>query len=445
MKNQSYSYGNQLNATYNQIRTRSNELIANGADYSLCDILISFLNERINPETGYWGDSLNFAGSNGFFKIITIYNAWGYPYPMPERVTDSVLSNIMGDEIPTSNCCSVYNLWCAICSIRTNVIKTQNEETKAKVIGNINDILRNRGPEAILNTYKKMAPYRKGVAFSGSYESCGGTQQTLYTGLNPTYGVLEGNVDAVCICSTGLTRCMFEAFGFERPSLLTEADWMVYRNILLTNGAAKKTRVLDPNVTFEDDTVPKTVIPYGENELKVENGELIARIDGEDCGVSLIQTARICKGEYKLLEADLSFEDVSGEGKILLATNLKYLGLRPSGFIIISFEGDKVKIENTKWSEGFEYTFDCKSRSFKLSMEFYLDPAEMLACNGKKCSAARVYIDGNYAGKYVNNDGTDPEYPSGIALNNENKISIIGIGDTKATMKMRHFRFAYYG
>ena len=71
--------------------------------------------------------------------------------------------------------------------------------------------------------------------------------------------------------------------------------------------------------------------------------------------------------------------------------------------------------------------------------------SEMLADKGKKCSAARVYINGNYAGKYVNNDGTDPEYPSGVALNNENKISIIGIGDTKATMKMRHFRFAYYG
>lgn len=47
IRENSYWWGNQFNATYTQIKARNDALIAKGADYSLCKILIKWLNERI--------------------------------------------------------------------------------------------------------------------------------------------------------------------------------------------------------------------------------------------------------------------------------------------------------------------------------------------------------------------------------------------------------------
>ena len=444
INNRSYWFGNQLNATRIQIKARNDALIAEGADYSLCDILINWLNERIDPETGFWGHTVNMAGSNGFFKIIPLYNSWKYPYPMPEKVANSVLSNIMGDEIPSGNCCSVYNLWSAIVSIKSNVRKTQSEDVRDAVLARIDEILRTRGGEAILNTYKKMAPFRKGKMFSGSYTSCGGCQQTLYVGLNPTYGVLEGNVDAACICSTGLTRTMFDAFEFTRPSLLTKADWMVYRNNLVTYGPAKKIRFLDPLVTFEGEEIPQTVVPFGDSEIMLSGGKLFVKLDGVDRGLNIIQTARICKGDYKLFEADMTLSDVTGDSKILITTNMNTENIRATGFVELSVSGDKIKFENTKWAEGFSAVCDCPGGSFKLRMEIFLDPRARKAGSDKKCSAARVFVNGKYIGTYVNDDGTEEMFPSGTALNNENRITVVGIGNTTATLSLGSVRYSYH-
>ena len=43
IRENSYSVGNQFNATYSQIKARSEALIAEGADYSLCDVFINWL------------------------------------------------------------------------------------------------------------------------------------------------------------------------------------------------------------------------------------------------------------------------------------------------------------------------------------------------------------------------------------------------------------------
>ena len=439
IRENSYWWGNQFNATYSQIKARNDALIAEGADYSLCEILINWLNERIDPNTGYWGGEVNMAGSNGFFKIITLYNAWRYVYPMPEKVTESVLHNIMGDEIPSGNCCSIYNLWSGICSIKSNVKINPDEAVREKVLATINETLRDMGAEAILNTYKKVAPYMKnGVEFSHSYTQGGGTQQGLYTGLNLKYGVLEGNVDATCICTTGMTRTMFEAFGFRKVSLLMKADWMNYRNILLTYGPAKKTRKQNPDVSFETGVIPGTVNPLGDSELKVEGGELKVPV-GEGRGVLIDYTARTGAGNCALFEADMKISDFNGKGKVRLGTRYGKDAL--SNFIDISVNEGKLTIGNGKWDIGFN-AVDCASAdSFKLRFEIYLDGSKRLDGEAKLCSGARVYVDGKLLGSCVNNDGTDPSFPSTSTFTSMAVISIAGVEGAEATVAFKNLRF----
>ena len=438
----SYWVGNQFNATYSQMRARSNALLEAGADYSLCDVFINFLNSKINPETGYWGDSVNLAGTNGFFKIITIYNAWGYIYPMPEKVTEAVLHNILGDELARGNCCSIYNLWSAICSIKANVRKNPDEALRDKVLATINETLREKGADAILNTYKKMAPYQKnGKHFSHSYDSCGGSQQGLPTGLTPTYGVLEGNVDATCICSTGLTRTMFEAFGFTKIPMLMRADWMNYRNILETYGPAKKIRTQDPLVTFDDGVIPNSITALGNAELTIKDGKLLINAYEEGKGVAIRPTARICKGNAYLLEADAKLSDITGNGGFFLGV-MQQGAPKCSIFFNINVEGDTVSFSNEMWDTGFTKSFTANGGEFKLRIEFFLDPNP--SKSGKpKCTGAKVYANGEYLGTAINNDGTDPLHPTGTMMNGMGELHITALEGSGATIALDNLRYYY--
>ena len=445
IRDNSYSVGNQFNATYTQIKARSDALIAQGADYSLCETLINWLNERIDPNTGYWGADVNLAGTNGFFKIITIYNVWGYSYPMPEKATEAILHNIMGDEIAAGNCCSIYNLWCAICSVKKNVTLNPDKALQQRVLNTIDETLREKGAEAILNTYKKMIPYQKnGCAFSHSYTSCGGTQQGLYTGLSPTYGVLEGNVDATCICSTGLTRTMFEAFGFKRVSMLMKADWMNYKNILMTYGPAKKIRKQNPLVSFEDGVVPPFFSSTNGAELKVENRSLVISSGGAESGAYICPTARICKGDFFLFEADVSFADVIDGSTFRLGVRSgKLSDKKYTVYFDISVRDGRLSLGCDRWETGFTAA-DCASADgFKLRVEYYLDSAARLDGEKKKCSAMRVYADGALLGSVINNDGRDPAFPTGFTLGATNWLSLVFLSESTGSVILKNVKYSY--
>ena len=445
IRENSYGIGNQLNATYAQINARAVALLAEGADYDLRKILIDWLNERIDPNTGYWGEFTNLAGTNGFFKIITIYNSWGYVYPMPEKATESVLLGIMGDEIAAGNCCSIYNLWSAICSIKGNVKLNPDEAVRERVLGAIDEVLRNKGAEAILNTYKKMVPYQKrDCEFSHSYTSVGGSQQGLYTGLNPMYGVLEGNVDATCICSTGLTRTMFEAFGFTRVSLLMKADWMNYKNILMTYGPAKKIRTQDPNVKFEDGKIPPFISSASDAALSVSDGKLKIEARDGGRGFYLQPTARICKGDFLLFEADISLSDISGEGKFTFENRTGSVkNLERAVYFDIYAKDGKLTFISDKWATGFKAEAAASAESFKLRVEISLTDAPRLDGLKKKCTTMDVYADGKYLGRAMNDDGRDPAFPTGFCLGTTTRVFFGTVEGTDATITISSLRHSY--
>ena len=442
INDRSYHWGNQFNATSGQIRARSRALEEEGAGYSLCDILINWLNEHIIPETGYWGRQVNMEGTNGFFKIIPLYNTWGYPYPYPEKATESVLAGIMGDEIDENNCCSIFNLWSGISFIKKNVMLNPDESLRDKVLFTINETMRDKGAEAILNTYRKVIPYQKAHgAFSHQYNSCGGTQQGLYTGLTPMYGVLEGCVDGSGICSTGLTRSMFEAFGFKRVSLLTRADWMCYLNVINSYKKRKK-RVQNPLVSFKEGTIPKTVNPIGSTQLNLREALLIVPMNEMGDGLLINPTARITHGKFFCFEADIAFCDMSEGTAVTIGSRIGGRDVRYSSLMTLTSHKDVLTLDASRWQVGFSSVIGKAGERIKLRIEYSLEEHKRLDEAKKKCTVADVYVNGKFVGKSVNNDGTDPHFPSPSSLNVMHAVQL-ELKSGSAKLVIDSVRFSY--
>lgn len=228
--NKSYQAGNLLNATYSQYKARDKAMGWEGTSDSLCDTIINWLNERIDPVTGYWSPLPTFAGTNGYFKTIVLYNAWGYPYPEPEKAADSVLAGILGDEPSTGNICEVYNLWSALISTKANVINCHPAETRDLILAKINDAMMNKGAAAIRNTYKKQSAYQMpDGAYAHNVNYClTGHQGGIPVGL----GLQEGDVDAIGKATNGIIGAMFDAYEIKKVPIYHEREWKIYKSIL---------------------------------------------------------------------------------------------------------------------------------------------------------------------------------------------------------------------
>ena len=279
MRGNPYSYGNTLNATYSQIGSYSNSLGAytysegDGARYqpydgmTLKEITISVLNSCINPEIGMWGTIIptkplgnEFYYINGYFKVISLYNSWGFAYPAEyiPKVANAIMSTLMGDEPSTTNICEVYNVWYAVTYLRNNLKYLGAQDYATDADGNaildgdgnpvkladyikeqVNATLKEHAAAAIITTYGKIKGYQKlDGGFSHSYTS--GTSS--HQGLAVSTGENISDVDATCIGSTGLTRNIFSALGIAsyKIPLYTESDWMRMLEIFLTQGPVIK-------------------------------------------------------------------------------------------------------------------------------------------------------------------------------------------------------------
>ena len=170
------------------------------------------------------------AGTNGFFKIITIYNEWGYPYPAIERVTNTVIDVIAGDEETPGNSCSVYNLWVALLSARRNAASCHPSDTASKVLSSINEKIRSNAAEIILKTYSKQSAFQKP---DGSFGHKHEGNPTHHQGGIPTgLGIDEGNVDAISRCTMGILAPIFRALGLTPVPIFGEREWRIYLDII---------------------------------------------------------------------------------------------------------------------------------------------------------------------------------------------------------------------
>lgn len=221
-----YAIGNELSSQVGLIKSRDEELKKEGADYSLVEILINWLNERQNPTTGAWGNDSSYDSVNALLKIVNIYHNVSTLMPNAEAAAHTALAAVLSPVKP-DKVVDVYNTWYAVQIILKNVTSFGNgaelaEELRASVIA--------KGDVYISKTREKLEIFQKDdCSFSyypeyAAFESQGMLVAEKY--------VNEGDVNATIISTTGTRNMIFLSLGIPYVPFCTEADFFEFMRII---------------------------------------------------------------------------------------------------------------------------------------------------------------------------------------------------------------------
>ncbi len=259
IKNNSYSVGSQLGTQMSQIIARDKDLKDKGADYSLCEILINYLNDNQNPQNGVWyykypGDvGYNpFSATDGLLKTIGCYTQLGVEFPNALLAVETAVDALSYGQTPGS-IVNVYNVWYALCELFNNIVAHGGDAGKEKVEA-VQARLLDMAPEAIEMTMNNVLAFRKndgGFSYEPGWSSS--TSQGMPTAVPYT---AEGDVNATSIAASGTLKHMMNALGLENPDIYNKADGMLYLETLKEMGTIIKDPLKEVNeYNFDDETV----------------------------------------------------------------------------------------------------------------------------------------------------------------------------------------------
>lgn len=240
-----YMMGNEINSSGGIMRKSSEELgpyhykDGDGEDckqfdgMTIVEMFTTVLIRAINPEIGIWGDlteaapkGCEFRYINGFFKTVygLIGNGVAYPAKYVGKAAKQIMACLMGDEPSTSNVCEIFNIWSTVTYLKECMKLEKDENVRNSVLSEIDRILAESAPAAVLNTYEKLKGYKKhegGMAHNYYH----GTN--IHQGLPVSTGENASDVDGTCCGSTGAVRRMLEALGLldVMPAMFDGNDW----------------------------------------------------------------------------------------------------------------------------------------------------------------------------------------------------------------------------
>ena len=221
----SYPVGNLLQAQCTQI-------IAAGEEY--VDILINHINERQNPDTGLWGEKINYDSVNGLMKFVLIYSACKRPVPNALAALGSCVKAAMSREEITF-VCQFFNPIVTI----ANLIDIVEDRNGAEVGAELRKKMMELAPDMIRVTKEKVMLCRKSDG-SFSYNpnhSCFVSQGAPITDQEMN----EGDVNASCISSTGMTGHFARIFGIPEMPIFCHEDAKIFHALLSAATVKPKT------------------------------------------------------------------------------------------------------------------------------------------------------------------------------------------------------------
>ena len=241
-----YMMGNEINSSGGIIRKCSEELgpyhYKDGDDEAFkqfdgmtnVEMFTTVLIRSINPEIGIWGDltekapkGCEFRYINGLFKTVHGLIGNGVPYPQRYvgKAAKQIMACLLGDEPSTSNVCEIFNIWSTVTFLKECMKLEKDENVRSSVLAEIDGILAESAPAAIINTYEKLKGYKK-IEGGMAHNYYQGTD--CHQGLPVSTGENVSDVDGTCCGSTGAIRRMFEALEmFEyRPAVFDHNDWV---------------------------------------------------------------------------------------------------------------------------------------------------------------------------------------------------------------------------
>ena len=419
LRNLPYQAGNNLNANYSQVATYSatkgtyTYASSDPSEYEIYDgmtmkeILLRYLNDNINPktglfggwnaETGAWSDEVLFSYTNGFFKVISIYNNWQAPYggdvypSAASLAAKGLMSVLLGNQSSTGNAANVYNVWSAICSIKNNV-RNHNQDNADAVIETIDGTLATDGAFALVNTFNKMKGYKKSDGgFSHSYF----TGVTTHQGcpVSPS-GANVSDVDATCISTTGLVKNIFGAFDMTsyQVDIFTESDFMRWVDYVEAAEPIRKGDITEAKYSFANAQIPEEITVTGGRLILVKHNDSNAlKFGGSASDVMTVQRHSVTNvGSAVRFRADMSYV-TDGSYTLNFRTQT---GIAVS--LTLTVTGGRLTVTDNISGDNLAAEI---SDTFKLSIEIApVYDAEANAYN----TTAKLFVDGVDLGAIVN-------------------------------------------
>ena len=224
-----YGFGSEIGSQATEILNRDKQLVAEGKE-GLGDILMDFLTETQNPETGLWysvkpgeeGYTI-YAGVNALLKIGGLFTMFGREVPNALAACKSAVDAVYTDEDPLTMCYQ-YNAWYSIENIIKNLEScAKDPEWGKEKVREIRAELLADAPTSIRKTVEKLKKFRKDDG-SFSYFQTGSccTSNDMWVAIKDTN---EGDVNASVIGGIDVSDRMYFVLGLERPKILGRADY----------------------------------------------------------------------------------------------------------------------------------------------------------------------------------------------------------------------------
>lgn len=232
----SYSIGNTISAQISQIIARDKELLAEGADYSLVDILVEWLNSNMIEEVGHWNGVIdsatgqvvpvtNYFAVNGIMKISSIYSAVKREFPHADKAAMAAAEAITSDE-PVKHIVDIYNNWYALTYLFNNIKEFSSDPSS---VDEIRDSLFANGTAVIDATREKVTVFLKNDgSFSYAEKTSASSSQGCPVAVPNSN---EGDVNATNLANSTKVY-MANALGFASPKPLGLAERYIFTTIV---------------------------------------------------------------------------------------------------------------------------------------------------------------------------------------------------------------------
>jgi len=273
-----YSALHQISASFSTIKAAG-----------LGDFVRDYVTAKQNPETGLWGDGVDYDATDAGLKASPLYDK-DHPYPHFEEMVHSVLKTLEENKNP-DNVCIIWNPL----SLLNNAIA----DYEYKIPQDIRQIIHENLPDIIEMTYNNLQPYKKydgGLSYKPTYTP--NKAQSSRNGL----GLAEGNTDHTVIGTFLVRNSLHDLASYSILTPVFDGQWdKVTSRLLSEEPVVKKERVIGCDKNFEDceiggplpwDVVSTTMVgnveiasdPYRENNKVIK----MTKVPGGETGVSII-------------------------------------------------------------------------------------------------------------------------------------------------------------
>ncbi|MBO5009910.1 MAG: hypothetical protein J6D20_04340 [Clostridia bacterium] len=274
IRTNSYAAGNDLSAQFSEIKQRDEVLKSEGKDYSLVSILVKFLNDNQNPDTGTWDWPMEndqrgvYHANNGVLKIVHIYNNTGTVIPNYTKIITNAVDTLLNEENPGA-VVDVYNVWYTLSMVKSNIETNGGTEAKTHLEAFRAELLK-KAVTLIDATREKLVLFLKpDGSFSYHPQYSSSVSQSAPVAVPQSE---EGDVNATTICCTGTLSTMFSTFGLSNymPAVYTNVDYLRFMHIIGELGPVIKDEVPAFEVVTSN-TENKGQGEYYDDALKFDN------------------------------------------------------------------------------------------------------------------------------------------------------------------------------